>query len=51
MTGRTMTRELYECDYCGSIVPREDVTMREYPGHREKVVIPLCGDCEGYEYE
>jgi NAD-dependent SIR2 family protein deacetylase len=44
-----MTQDKYQCDYCNNVVPREDVTLKSYPGHREKVTIPLCEDCKGYE--
>jgi uncharacterized protein YlaI len=40
-----MTTDKVQCDYCGDVVARDDATMEQYPGHREKVTIALCNDC------
>jgi NAD-dependent SIR2 family protein deacetylase len=44
-----MTRDKVQCDYCNDVVPKEDATLKQYPGHRETVTIPLCNDCKGHK--
>jgi len=37
--------ERVACDYCGDVVPREDATIKTYPGYDGRIEVPLCNDC------